>query len=321
MEGDPAAARPERVREPASLTQRLSDMIVARMAFALVVLASAFACGDPKPRSGAGASPKATPSASPASDGTGLYEATALVLESDEHGPELCLGGVMDSLPPQCGGVPLLDWDWEAVEGEEAAAGTTWGDYHVTGTYDGDTFTVTGVGPPRDSETDDDPIGTPCEEPEGGWAPVDASRSGHEAAGRAAQLARKEPDFSGVWFDYYGDTDPAADSDEEAYGDIILNVAFTGDLARHERDLRETWGGPLCLVQHERTYRELRAIQRELEDVAQELDLEILGSSTDEVQGTVEITVTAIDTEKRARLEERYGPGVIEVDARLRPVR
>lgn len=296
-------------------------MLVARTFLGLAIVASAFACGDPEPRSGAGASPQPTPSASPASDDTDLYEATTLVLESDEHGPELCLGGVMDSLPPQCGGVPVLNWDWEAVEGEESAAGTTWGDYHLTGTYDGDTFTVTAVEPPRHSENDDDPIETPCEEPKGGWAPVDASRSGHEVAGRAAQLIRRERDFSGVWFDYYGETDPAADSDEEAYGDIILNVAFTGDLERHERDLRETWGGPLCLVRHERTYRELLAIQRELEDVAEELDLEILGSSSDEVHGTVEMTVTVIDAEKRARMEERYGPGVIEVDARLRPVR
>lgn len=34
------------------------------------------------------------------------YETTATVLESRDHGPELCLGVVALSLPPQCRGLP-----------------------------------------------------------------------------------------------------------------------------------------------------------------------------------------------------------------------
>jgi hypothetical protein len=57
--------------------------------------------------------------------------------------PELCLGPVAESHPPQCSGVPLDDWTWEGVEGFESSGDTTWGAYAVQGTYDGETLTVT----------------------------------------------------------------------------------------------------------------------------------------------------------------------------------
>lgn len=85
------------------------------------------ACGDPP--------------ADPADPGSGpepgRYEADGTVLESPDHRAELCLGGIAESYPPQCSGLPILDWDWSEVEGEESASGTTWGTFHVVGTYDG----------------------------------------------------------------------------------------------------------------------------------------------------------------------------------------
>ena len=53
------------------------------------------------------------------------HAGTGTVLQSPEHGPQICLGGVFTSLPPQCGGVPLAGWDWAVAEGEESANGTT----------------------------------------------------------------------------------------------------------------------------------------------------------------------------------------------------
>ena len=70
------------------------------------------------------------------------YETTATVLESPDHGPELCLGFVADSFPPQCGGLPIPNWRWDQVKGEESRIGTIWGAYHLVGTYDGASFTV-----------------------------------------------------------------------------------------------------------------------------------------------------------------------------------
>lgn len=270
-----------------------------------VVLGSA--CGDSTSSRAQVVRDEPTPTPSAASAGRpDLYEATGTVLESHAHGPELCLGVVLDSLPPQCGGIPLSGWDWEAVDGEERAAKTVWGDYRVTGVYHGETFTVSEVGAPAPPEEQGgDPVDTACAEPAGGWTAVDPARASQEHASRAAQVVRKEPDFGGVWVD-----------SEEGSG-IILNAAFTGSLERHERELRELWGGPVCLVERDVTYDELRGIQRALNT---EPGLEILWSSTDETSGTVEVGVVVLDTATRSRLDDKYGEGVVEVHAQLRPV-
>lgn len=68
--------------------------------------------------------------------------AVGTVLEKDGT-PELCLGAIAESYPPQCGGPDVIGWDWDAVEGEETAAGVTWGAYAVWGDWDGETFTIT----------------------------------------------------------------------------------------------------------------------------------------------------------------------------------
>ncbi|MGW4930408.1 hypothetical protein ACWEOH_14755 [Agromyces sp. NPDC004153] len=67
--------------------------------------------------------------------------ASGMVLE-DADGPRLCAGMIADSLPPQCTGPAIVGWDWDAVEGENAAADTTWGEYRMQGTWDGDAFTL-----------------------------------------------------------------------------------------------------------------------------------------------------------------------------------
>lgn len=261
---------------------------------------------------GACAGDNAAPSPGMGRPTAGLYEVTATVLESEEHGPELCLGGIAASDPPQCGGVPLRSWDWNRVAGEERGDGsgwgageTTWGEYHLIGTYDGDVFTVLTSGPPEaPDEAAGDPIDTPCAEPAGGWTAVDPRRSSGRHSDRGAQMAEKEPDFGGVWVDYFDD-------------EIILNVAFTGSLERHERELREVWGGALCLTKRDRSHAELEEIRKE---VSAHPDLDVLWSSTVDNEGTVEIGVVAIDDATRAEIDERYGPGTVQIDARLRPV-
>lgn len=101
-----------------------------------------------------------------------LHTGSGTVLESAEHGPELCLGGVEESLPPQCSGVPLVGWQWEAVSGAEFGMGTTWGSYSVTGTFDGKVLTLTepageqvepaGRAGAGGATGDEDPFATPC---------------------------------------------------------------------------------------------------------------------------------------------------------------
>lgn len=102
----------------------------------------------------------------------------------------------------------------------------------------------------------------------------------------------------------------------------MLTVAFTDDPEAHEAEVRALWGGPLCLVRHERSYAELSRIQRELHDGAgRALGLQVLSSSVGEVANAVEISVVTIDDPQRAALDERYGQGAVIVRPVLRPVR
>jgi hypothetical protein len=248
------------------------------------------------------------------------YQATATILASEDHGPMLCLGMTLDSLPPQCGDVPISNWDWEEVSGEETMSGTTWGRYHVVGTYDGESFTVIETGPPQPGPSDDgDPIDTPCPEPTGGWKASDPGRTTEADRQAAARAAEAEPDFAGLWVDYIEDFDPAATEDPGTEG-MILNVAFTGDIQRHTAEIGELWGGPLCVVEHSRTEAELHRIQKDLEPSADELGIQVLSSSTAVVENVVEVGVVVIDPQTRAELDDRYGTGAVHVFPFLQPV-
>jgi hypothetical protein len=151
---------------------------VALLAVVLLVSACGSETGDPAAGPSVGATP-ATP-ATPA----GAVFTRATVLESGDQGPQLCLGGVMESYPPQCGGPRLKGWDWAELGGFERASGTTWGDYVVIGTYDPSEDTVTLDRPavpaaeydgPTPMIEEDEPRGTPCDEAEGGWQVQDPS--------------------------------------------------------------------------------------------------------------------------------------------------
>jgi hypothetical protein len=99
------------------------------------------------------ATPAATPAASDAPPGESLGslwpappegEVVAQGTVMDIAGaPELCLGAIAESYPPQCSGVPIANWSWEGVDGSETSGEVTWGAYAVQGTYDGTDFTVT----------------------------------------------------------------------------------------------------------------------------------------------------------------------------------
>jgi hypothetical protein len=248
-----------------------------------------------------------------------LYEANTTILESREHGPELCLGGVADSLPPQCGGVPIANWGWDMVDGEESASGTTWGTFHVVGTYDGSTFTVSDAGPYEMPPSDSPDFTAPCPEPAGGWVAPDPDRATDDDMRAAARAAEDEPDSAGVWIDYVGE--PPTDEVPVAPGGVILVAAFTGNLERHEAELHEVWGGPLCVTQHERTLRDLMRIQAELgSEIGVELGLQGTWSAVDVVQNEVEFGVVVADDEMRAAIDARYGAGAVRLMPALTPV-
>ena len=281
------------------------------VAFALIALA---ACAERSAGSGGG------DPGGPSPDGPVTYETNGFVLD-DGSGPVLCVGGIMESFPPQCDGIPLVGWDWDAVEGEETAQGASWGSFTVTGTYDGTTFTVVDAGSPQ-PYPDQGPIGTPCPEPDGGWASPDASPDLSMATDddmlAAMHAAEEESDFSGFWIDYV--EEPVGEEIVEP-GGIIANLAFTGDLDRHVARIRETWGGPLCVVEFERTYHELRRIQDGFAaDIGDELGLQMTWSSGDVTRNRVEIGVVVATEEARRAVDERYGEGAVLLVPALTPV-
>ena len=81
------------------------------------------------------------PTAIPAASGpvTTLTPATVM----DTGMPELCLGAVAESYPPQCRGIPLVGWSWRDQAGHfDRISSVRWGLFAVTGSFDGTTLTV-----------------------------------------------------------------------------------------------------------------------------------------------------------------------------------
>lgn len=324
----------DRVREPFANRPGLMGMrTLGPVAAALVVFLSA-ACGSGEPGAiggSTGATDDAPPPTVPAPDPGQLYEADGIVLEDAGHGPELCLGGVLLSLPPQCGGVPLANWDWNAVDGKQSGSGTTWGEFHVVGTYDDGILTVTEVGP---ADPDGLEIGqgtvrsfaTSCPEPAGGWPAAEWGVAMEEDFAAGASIARARPDHVALWVDYAGDLTPEEVDRMMVEGEPvakIMNVVVTGDVAETEAAIRKVWRGPLCVVQHEgRTQKELAAIRAEAERFIQEqLGLETTWSSEGDVGLAAEVGVVIdVDGAGQAALDERYGPGMVKLFPGLRPV-
>lgn len=269
---------------------------------------------DDPPASSAGTSQPAGAS--------GELVARATVLQAPGERPQLCLGGVAESLPPRCGGPVVTNWDWEGVA-HESAAGTSWGDYVVVGTYDGESFTTTRAPVPGE-EYDGPPLGgggevdltTPCPEPPGGWAPVDPGRTSDAALDRTVQRASALDGYAGLWLDQSVNPDLATGGEFAANDParLVLNVAVTGDVAAAEHSMRETWGGALCVSTALRTERELLAIQQELGGHEG-----VLHSSSG--RDVVEVGVVFDDGSLQRLLDERYGPGVVRVLSALRPYR
>ncbi|GAB3779296.1 hypothetical protein GCM10027601_05380 [Nocardioides ungokensis] len=131
---------------------RPTGMKLAPVLAALLLLVTA--CGtdgggsaeDPAPTTSQ--SPTSSPATGriPAAPGEVTTRNLATVMDTGR--PELCLGPVAESYPPQCHGIPLEGWDWSARHGTYDTSGDVrWGQYAVTGTFDGTTMTVTGAIP------------------------------------------------------------------------------------------------------------------------------------------------------------------------------
>jgi len=244
------------------------------------------------------------------------YAVSATVLESPDHGPQLCSSD-MESYPPQCGGPDVAGFDWADVDDEVSANGTTWGAYRVVGTWDGERLMLTEPpGPDRDGDgppAPDADFSTPCPTPAGGWRIVDPATATAAAQQAAIEHANAQPDLGALWFDAGAEL---ADDLPGLPEPAVLDVAFTGDLAGQERQLRALYGGPLCVTQVERSQAELQQLQQ---DVHAALGTDALGSDADGRRGVVNVMVTVVDDDVRSRVAEVDPDELVELHGWLQP--
>lgn len=252
---------------------------------------------------GAGAEPSsgASDDAAPRPVPDGLVTTHGLVTVLDDgDGPQMCLGPVAESYPPQCGGPALADFDFGDV-GAEQASGVTWGSYALTGTYDGTTLTVTDATPAALY----DPMAEPQEEPQGGpdmACSMPMSVGGNtspEDLDATLAAASALPGYASAWLT--GDT---------------INVAVTEDAAGAEATLRETWGGGLCITTVERTDADLTAVNTGLQAA---LGDQLLTSGSF-APDTLDAEVVFDDGSIQDWADATYGSGLVRVTSALTPV-
>jgi hypothetical protein len=260
-----------------------------------------------------------------------LYETNTTVLEDETDGPRLCLGLVALSLPPQCGGVPIANWDWDKVTGEETAGEApyqgTWGVYHVVGTYDGETFTLVEAGPEEPIE----PVGTvedskdkpACDMPPGGWVVPTRGRTTDEDSGDVGAWAATRPEYVAAWVTYLDPNVGAKfDAGDEGPFPVIFSIVVNDNAPAVEAEARKRWDGPLCVVERDvLTEKEAMAIRAEAEASLEEYGLVFAGSSEGELGEAAEIWVAADPGGAgQAIMDERFGDGVIRLVPQLIPV-
>ena len=263
----------------------------------------------------------AAPTAVPAATGQVTTTIPMTVLD-DGHGAELCLGAIAASLPPQCGGPRLVGWDWVDHEGDyEQRAGVRWGDFLVTGTFDGSSVSPTEVVPADEAAVPDRPerddeFTTPCPEPAGGWRVLDPALTTEASFEATMRRAEKLDGYAESWVDQSINpawSDLARADEEGTLNDPkleIINVRVTHDAAAAERELREGWGGSLCVSVAEHTEKELMSVQDDLNKLPG-----VLESAPG--RDVVELMVTYDDGSYQRWADHTYGAGVVLVTSAL----
>lgn len=279
-------------------------MRILAAAAVLTVVGAATACSteaemkavDPSGSGAAAADASSGEAPRPVPEGEVRTSGLVMVLD-DGDGPEMCLGAVAESYPPQCGGPALVDFDWGDV-GSEQASGVQWGSYALTGTFDGETFTVTDAIPAAlydtMAEPEQDPLAAACDEP----TTTDTAKATPEDMDATLAAASALPSYASAWLT--GNT---------------INVAVTGDAEAAETELRRTWGGMLCVTTVERTDADLNEVNQELQAA---LGDQLLTSGSF-APDSLDAQVVYDDGSIQEWADATYGEGLVEVSSALEP--
>lgn len=279
-------------------------MRIFAAAAVLTVLGATAACSteaemkavDPSGSDGSAAAAPSDGAPTPVPDGEVRTQGLVMVLD-DGDGPEMCLGGVAESYPPQCGGPALTDFDWGDV-GFEEASGVKWGSYALTGTFDGTAFTVTDAIPAAlydvMAEPEQDPLAAACDDA----TTTDTAKATPEDMDATLAAASALPTYATAWLT--GNT---------------INVAVTEDAEGAEAELRRTWGGMLCVTTVERTEADLNTINQELQA---ELGEQLLTSGSF-APDSLDAQVVFDDGSIQDWADEAYGEGLVRISSALVP--
>jgi hypothetical protein len=251
------------------------------------------------PASGSGTAADASSGEAPRPVPDGEVRTSGLVMVIDDgDGPEMCLGAVAESYPPQCGGPALADFDWGDV-GSEEASGVRWGSYALTGTFDGSTFTVTDAIPAAlydtMAEPEQEPLAAACDDP----TTTDTAKATPEDLDATLAAASALPTYASAWLT--GNT---------------INVAVTEDAEGAEAELRTTWGGMLCVTTVERTDADLNEVNQELQAALGEQLLTSGSTSPD----SLDAQVVFDDGSIQEWADATYGDGLVRISSALVPV-
>lgn len=187
------------------------------------------ACATPRP----GGESDPSPPESPASDTTALESATPApadrvtgtgMVMDDGGDVSLCLGAVAQSYPPKCAGIPVEGWSWDDVDGSDSQGDKRWGDYTVTGTYDGETFTITAD--PAPPASGDDHAG---EDPTDGTPGTTDPQQLQEVLAEVSESVDAETLMSGVrdgyvWLTVVWDDGTLQDAADAEYGPGVVVI-------------------------------------------------------------------------------------------------
>lgn len=249
-------------------------------------------------------------------DSSGLVRSRGIptVLARGDEPPQLCLGAVAESLPPQCGGPVIEGWDWADYVGHyDEASGVRWSGVQVSGRLVDGRFVLRHAWVNNKYGISDGGLQVaprpPCPEPDGGWRPVDTTKVSEEAMSATVEAAAALPGYGEAWVGY--ERNPALGSGDAGSVPVLV-VRVTEDLEGAEATLRETWSGALCVARALRTAAELEGIQRQLGELPG-----MLGSSIE--QGVVEAEVVYDDGSLQAWADASYGPEVVEISSALVP--
>ena len=315
---------------------RLWGTLVA--AGSLVVLTSCGSATAPGPGDqpdDAGQTTTAAPPDATAPDAAGVVDPDAelvgvgiVMQRSKDAEPELCLGGVAESYPPQCGG-PVLkgEFSWDDVTAEKAS-GVTWTNdpYWAVGHLDRSgggegTFTLTrplSAKPPEGAPSaGPDHGGFPqlCDDPTADVPDVDqdartAGPEGFEEEQALLQAAEHLDGYVTMWLSDGGPT-----------MNVVVNAEGDAEAARAE--LRKVFQGPLCVEQRDLpSNADLMAAQQALGDRMGELGL--MSSGGGGVSGLLEVQALVADRATVDAIHEAVAewltPDQVVISSTLRPL-